>query len=62
MYAWSEGREYWAGDQYHEIVEQLIAAGARLDPESLTQDGHASPLATKIDEDARMRAIVAGRR
>jgi len=61
MYAWSGGREYWAGDDYHEVVEQLIAAGARLDPESLTQNGHASPLAAKIDKDVRMRAIVGGR-
>ncbi|MBI1872886.1 MAG: hypothetical protein HYS05_03220 [Acidobacteria bacterium] len=59
LYAWSGGREHWAGDGYYEIVEQLLRAGARVDDEWLKQDGHASPLAKRIDEDARMRAILA---
>jgi hypothetical protein len=59
LYAWSGGREHWAGDGYYEIVEQLLRAGARVDDEWLKQDGHASPLTKRIDEDARMRAILA---
>jgi hypothetical protein len=58
LYAWSGGREHWAGEAYYEIVEQLLRAGARFDDEWLKQNGHASPTAKRIDEDARMRAIL----
>jgi hypothetical protein len=58
LYAWSGNREHWAGDGYYEIVEQLLRAGASVDDEWL-QHGHASRLAKRIDEDPRMRAILA---
>jgi hypothetical protein len=62
LYAWSGGREHWAGDGYHDIVEQLLQAGARVNDDWLKQDEHASPLAKRIDEDARMRSILTGNR
>ena len=58
LYAWSEGREHWAGNGYYDIVEQLIHAGARVDVDWLKQDERASPLARRIGDDARMRAIL----
>jgi hypothetical protein len=58
MYAWSGGREHWAGDGYYDIVEQLIHAGARVDADWLKQDEQASRLARRIADDARMRAIL----
>ena len=58
MHAWSGGREHWAGDGYYDIVEQLIHAGAQVDADWLKQDEHASPLARRIADDSRMRAIL----
>ena len=58
MHAWSGGREHWAGDGYYDIVEQLLHAGARVDADWLKHDEHASPLARRIADDERMRAIL----
>jgi hypothetical protein len=60
LFAWSGRRDHWAADGYYEIVEQLLRAGARVEGEWLRQDGNASRLARRIDEDVRMRAILAG--
>jgi ankyrin repeat protein len=59
LYAWGGGREHWAGDGYHDVVEQLLDAGARVDEGALTENGEPSRLAQRIEEDARMREILA---
>jgi hypothetical protein len=59
LYAWSGGREHWAGNAYYEIVEQLLRARATFEDQWLMQNGHASPLAKRIDEGAQMRALLA---
>lgn len=58
VYGWGESGERSKTRQYHEVVEQLVAAGATLDPGWLDEDDRGFPLREMIRADARMAAAL----
>jgi hypothetical protein len=62
LYAWAGGGPHAGSDRYYQVVNLLIGAGATVDQEWLADSERGLPLATKIREDARMRAALGTRR
>ena len=58
LYAWSGGDPPSASDSYYNVVSLLVAAGGTVEHEWLAEAERGSPIAKKIDRDARMRAAL----
>jgi ankyrin repeat protein len=58
LYAWAGGGPHAGSDRYYQVVNLLVGAGATVDQEWLADSERGLPLATKIREDARMRAAL----
>lgn len=58
LYAWSGGAPPSASDSYYDVVSLLVAAGGTVEQEWLAEAERGSPIAKKIDRDARMRAAL----
>ena len=58
LYAWSGGDPPSASDSYYDVVSLLVAAGGTVEHEWLAEAERGSPIAKKIDRDARMRAAL----
>jgi hypothetical protein len=58
LYAWGGGGPHAGSSRYYDVVRLLVAAGATLEKEWLAEPDRGLPLATKIRDDARMRAAL----
>jgi ankyrin repeat protein len=58
LYAWSSGDPPSVSDSYYDVVSLLVAAGGTVEQEWLAEAERGSPIAKKIDRDARMRAAL----
>jgi ankyrin repeat protein len=60
LYGWGEAGPQAKSRRYHEVVAQLIAAGATVDPTWLNEGDRGMPLEQMIRDDSRMRAALRG--
>lgn len=58
VYGWSDPGPEFKNARYHEVVERLIRAGARVDRHWLESSNRGSSLASKVRADSRMLAAL----
>jgi len=62
LYAWGGGGPRPGSELYYDVVAQLVAAGATVDPQWLDASSRGFPLARRIQDDPRMRAALGHQR
>jgi len=58
LYAWGGGGPRPGSELYYDVVAQLVAAGATVEPQWLDASSRGFPLPQRIREDPRMRAAL----
>jgi ankyrin repeat protein len=58
LYGWGGSRPPGEQPDYYTVVARLVAAGAIVDSEWLSEDDRGFPLARRVREDPRMRAAL----
>ena len=61
LYGWSGSRPPGEQPDYYAVVSRLVAAGATVDPNWLSEDDRGLPLARRVREDPRMQAALEGK-
>jgi len=60
IYGWGERRSLPEAGHYAPVIEALVAAGARVEPEWLNEENRGMPLQQMIQDDPRTRAALGG--